>query len=321
MAFHINVVAPSNMDVQSIAPNFEVSAGRGIAFVDAGAISLGKVKIAAPERSLCVNPTQFKSDEPRCTLVLQLSGIATFTTQKRSVQLAPGNWEALDVSPLSIRTDGHSAEQLLILMPQALLGTDIHLAETRLYRLSAASELSKLLCQAAVCLLDELALTGVRRSEELSDALCQIVRLAVQKRFHSEPLRLSGLEKARWRAKQFVESSLRDPLLSVDAIAARMNCTSRYLQKAFQSNGQTLRDYVRNERLSRCYKDLLDSTLSDRSITDIALSWGFKSVAHFSEAFRKRYGIAPRAARWTKGLRAINESLDLRDSNCMPAPF
>jgi len=33
------------------------------------------------------------------------------------------------------------------------------------------------------------------------------------------------------------------------------------------------------------------------SITDIALSWGFASPAHFSRVFRDRYGMSPSEAR------------------------
>jgi AraC-like DNA-binding protein len=112
-----------------------------------------------------------------------------------------------------------------------------------------------------------------------------------------ESTKISSLERARQRAQQYVDKYLRDPGLSVDAIAVRLNCTTRYLQKAFQESGQTLRDYIWHQRLSRCYRDLTDPKLSGLNITDIALSWGFNSVTHFSEAFRKRFGLSPSAVR------------------------
>jgi AraC-like DNA-binding protein len=107
----------------------------------------------------------------------------------------------------------------------------------------------------------------------------------------------SALERARQRAKRYVDKYLRDPALSVDAIATRLNCTTRYLQKAFQGSGQTLRDYIWHQRLTQCYRDLSDPAKSDTQITEIALSWGFNSVTHFSEAFRKRFGLSPSAVR------------------------
>jgi len=42
-----------------------------------------------------------------------------------------------------------------------------------------------------------------------------------------------------------------------------------------------------------------------RTIGEIALSWGFNDPSHFSYAFKKRYGMAPKAwrARACVGLR------------------
>jgi AraC-like DNA-binding protein len=47
------------------------------------------------------------------------------------------------------------------------------------------------------------------------------------------------------------------------------------------------------ERLAAARHDFLDPRLSDRSITDIAFSWGFNDAAHFSRSFFKTYGLTP----------------------------
>ena len=44
-------------------------------------------------------------------------------------------------------------------------------------------------------------------------------------------------------------------------------------------------------------RDLNNPALAPRTITDIALSWGFNNSAHFSRVFREHTGLSPRAFR------------------------
>jgi AraC-like DNA-binding protein len=74
-------------------------------------------------------------------------------------------------------------------------------------------------------------------------------------------------------------------LLSVDAVPAR---------KALDGLGTTLAAYIRNRRLARCYDELI---LGGAPVGLIASRWGFSSPAHFSRAFRERYGMAPNQIR------------------------
>jgi AraC-like DNA-binding protein len=268
-----------------------------IELINAGSISIAKIKVTVPERAVRLHITGLKNTERRLSFVLQLSGTVTYEQGNRAIQLSTGQWEAFDSSPLRMRAGSPNAEQIIGIIPHALLDSGAESIETRLQRVSAPSGLSRLACQAATCLIEELPRSDVRRAEDLAEALCHVLRAAIRERFDHESSYPSPLERARQRAKQCVDHYLRDPLLSVDAIAARLNCTTRYLQKAFQESGQTLRDYIWHQRLSCCYRDLTDPTLSDRNITEIAMSWGFNSVTHFSDAFRKRFGISPRAAR------------------------
>ena len=47
-----------------------------------------------------------------------------------------------------------------------------------------------------------------------------------------------------------------------------------------------------------CIRDsLCDPALAARSISEIAVAWGFNDAAHFSRAFRARFGRSPRELR------------------------
>ncbi len=77
----------------------------------------------------------------------------------------------------------------------------------------------------------------------------------------------------------------------------------RHLHRLFSSQGGTLGGCIRERRLQHCQADLADPRFLPRTITEIALFWGFSDSAHFSHCFKQRFGISPREfrARVTSG--------------------
>jgi AraC-like DNA-binding protein len=51
--------------------------------------------------------------------------------------------------------------------------------------------------------------------------------------------------------------------------------------------------YLRNERLEAVRRDLANPALRHRSVAALAARWCFVDAAHFSRAFRQRYGYTP----------------------------
>jgi AraC-like DNA-binding protein len=99
---------------------------------------------------------------------------------------------------------------------------------------------------------------------------------------------------ARYReACLFIRRNLIDPNLNPDAVAAHVNTSTRSLARAFARAGTTIERMIWRERLAAARRDFLDPRLLDRSITDIAFSWGFNDAAHFSRSFSKTYGVTP----------------------------
>jgi len=52
--------------------------------------------------------------------------------------------------------------------------------------------------------------------------------------------------------------------------------------------------------LDAARRDLCDPGLAASSVSRIAFSWGFNDAAHFSRAFRARFGCSPRELRAAK---------------------
>lgn len=93
-----------------------------------------------------------------------------------------------------------------------------------------------------------------------------------------------------------IHEHLTDPELSPASIAADLHVSLSHLHAVFAASGQTIAAYIRNARLDRCRRELHRSA---KPVHVIAQAHGFTSAAHFSRAFRARFGRSPREERWT----------------------
>ena len=96
------------------------------------------------------------------------------------------------------------------------------------------------------------------------------------------------------RVFQTIEMYLSDPNFNLQQVASEHGISMRYLQKLFESVGESFGHYVKLRRLERCRMDLISPLHAQKSISDILFQWGFNDSASFSRAFREQYGISPR---------------------------
>jgi AraC-like DNA-binding protein len=99
------------------------------------------------------------------------------------------------------------------------------------------------------------------------------------------------------RAQQYITDHLGDPGLTPARIAEALGLSVRYLQLLFQTEDTSPFRWILERRLERAACLLTDPPPASRSITSIAFAVGFKDSAHFSRAFKHRYGVGPREYR------------------------
>jgi AraC-like DNA-binding protein len=99
------------------------------------------------------------------------------------------------------------------------------------------------------------------------------------------------------RAARFIETNLGDPALTPGKIATACGLSTRQLNRMFEAEHETVSRVVMRRRLERCRLDLLSPALTNRTVSEIAFSWGFNNLSHFSESFRRAYGQSPRSCR------------------------
>jgi AraC-like DNA-binding protein len=95
------------------------------------------------------------------------------------------------------------------------------------------------------------------------------------------------------RVHAFIEGGLADHRLTPAAVARAHHVSLRSLYKLFEPERTSVAGLIRERRLERCRRDLLDPALAARPVSAIAACWGLTNPAHFSRAFRAAYGVSP----------------------------
>ncbi len=93
---------------------------------------------------------------------------------------------------------------------------------------------------------------------------------------------------------RYIELHLGDGGLAPLTVAAASGVSLRYLHLVFAEQGTSVGRWVRQRRLSHCFREL-SGTGRGGAIGEIAFRWGFNDMAHFSRAFKAQYGASPRA--------------------------
>jgi AraC-like DNA-binding protein len=96
------------------------------------------------------------------------------------------------------------------------------------------------------------------------------------------------------RAKQPIMRNIGDPRLSVSGIAAQLNISNSSLTRALRSQGLSPMRYAWSLRLEHAARLLVNAPGGAIRIREVAYQCGFTDAAHFSRAFKDRYGMTPR---------------------------
>lgn len=92
-------------------------------------------------------------------------------------------------------------------------------------------------------------------------------------------------------AQEYIDARLADPDLHAGAVAAAAHVSDRTLNRLFATLHTTPAAWMWSRRLEMAHRLLLEP--GGRSVTEVALACGFKSLSHFSHAFKNVYGVAP----------------------------
>jgi AraC-like DNA-binding protein len=106
---------------------------------------------------------------------------------------------------------------------------------------------------------------------------------------------LEQMETIRGRTDMIIFERAADPLLSPASIAAQLNISLRQLYRAFNGT-ESPAARIRRRRLEHA-AELLAARAASAHVERIAQESGFASAEYFSRAFRREFGLSPRAYR------------------------
>ena len=227
---------------------------------------------------------------PVVKVIVQTAGASVYEQLGECVTLTPGDGLVYDVSQPHAITSTETTEHFVVTVPHDLVvGRGIRLDRLSAQRFSARTGVGRLAADLIHSTFGELATISPACEDDLAASLLSLMFLSLP----SETVHTS--EALRYRIESYIRDQIRDPELSIDKIASALRCSKRYLHMAFAASDRSIADYIWTTRLDGCCGDL--ARRADRTISEIAFAWGFSSSAHFSRAFRKRFGVTPSAFR------------------------
>lgn len=280
---------------------FEVSPGEQGFAARALFRPFGNVRIGAVESSahrIERSPDDVRgSDRQLFKLVMPQNGQLRIDQGDRRILVDPGEWAIYNMAQ-AYRFECSDDCRMMAMFVRA---EDLRVRDLGAYSMAAKEArrgYSRLLADA----LD----TVIRGDDEecsesdIDAMLLRLTRLALMEHGCAE-IRRSSRDIMIERIDAFLETHLRQPDLSIDQIAAALNCSKRYLHKVFLDSGETLSAHVLRRRLEACRMELIDPSSRQQSVTEIAYGWGFSSLPHFSRVFKEAFGMSPREYRLLYG--------------------
>lgn len=139
--------------------------------------------------------------------------------------------------------------------------------------------------------LDEL--TGPAQAQ-VGDALVSLLIAAFTE---SAPGRMDTETDLVDRIRVYALANISEPSLCVDSVAAAHGISARQLHRLFHRTGTPFAAWLRQERLERIRRDLLDPAHDSRTAAAVAARWGIHDPRHLARALKAHYGQSARDLR------------------------
>jgi AraC-like DNA-binding protein len=291
-----DVISETYMSVDMSRPKWDAPFDGRLELVSLGAIELSRMTVSgsrvAHRRAMHI--AQGSSD--RFFVTLPLNCRVSYAHCERDVELDGESLCLVDAGrPASVFfPDEHRLLNVSIpgAMFRSRLGSPEDYCGLRIPADRGAAHVAKSL---VVSLFEQADQIGPELLAEFGERVVDVIALALTA--HPGALRQVS-HSVRWahllRARKFIDRHLTDPELGPGRIAAELGISARYLARIFELAGQSVGGWILERRLDRAYRALASRAFSHRSISAIAFAAGFNDAAHFSRAFRKRYGVSPR---------------------------
>ncbi|TWB58339.1 AraC family transcriptional regulator [Rhizobium sp. ERR 922] len=243
--------------------------------------------------------TATPNDPDAIKLIVQTEGCASLTQGGLHAPVSRNALVVYDPSRPYMLTNSTPVRQLLLQLPRHSLPA------TALERLSqpfTAHADKDGMCRILLSLMDstihEIDHLDEARRASVGQTMLELVRTMIGADLQQATPVANPLHTLLQRIRDFIDLNLERPDLTITMIARRMGCSVRYVYRAFEVECLTPSDYIWDLRVQKAAEKLRDAGGYAGEISEIAFALGFSSSAHFSRAFRLRYGVSP--SQWRK---------------------
>jgi AraC-like DNA-binding protein len=230
--------------------------------------------------------------------MLQINGRTRFQQDDIDTSLGPGEWLLFYPQRSYTVLNTTEVDQIIVQVPhdeiRARRGARTSAART----FAAGTDgLPRIIRNLVESTSNEMNTLEPAARRQIGESFANLLSLLLDSSADGSELDRAPIALLRQRAKSYIEGRLEDPDLSVDGIAAALHCSRRYVFRAFEGEDETPDRYIWDARLDRCRDWLAAPNRCHLLISQIAFACGFNSTAHFSRAFKARYGTTPREFR------------------------
>ena len=240
-----------------------------------------------------------RASEDYFLVSIQTQGRGVISQDGRDAVLGPGDFALYDSTrPYQLTFDG-PFQQYVLMLPGPTLRTAVRDTE----RLTASTVCGDrgaghLMIGMIRTLAAEIGTLAPESAVAVADSVTQILIAGLSALPAARRAPVSQLTAYhREQIKALVRLRLRDAGFGVAEIARQLRLSPSTLHRAWAGEVCSLSDWIWSQRLDAARRDLGDPALAARSVSEIAFSCGFNDAAHFSRAFRARFGGSPRDLR------------------------
>ena len=235
-------------------------------------------------------------------IIAPWQGSAALAQQGRQTWVHPGGWAIYDTTASYEVANPERSHHLVVMLPKEQLAERGLRIEPLMGRqVGGASGISRVALETMRSVFQELPQMTPEAARGAGHLVTDLVRLSLLE-LAGRATAVTQQQALKDRIREFIGQNLRDPGLSIDRIALGLNCSKRHLHNAFADEQETLGQYILRQRLLACMRELKNPLHLQRTITDIAFSWGFNNGAHFSRVFREHADLSPSQFRQASGL-------------------
>ena len=267
--------------------------------------SLGQIKgiqfgagrlwtVLSPPLQVCYDPAN-STDGPTqlFSVLMQLEESMIATQNQRACRLRRGEFCVIDSRrPFELEVTGLFSQFMVLQIPRyAVLDRHPYLERCTAEPFDPNEPGAALVRQ---ILLSVMESAPYLENEQRATALAAIIQLL------GMPRTLSKSETATisWRVRAalaYIDAELGNHELNASCISSSQKISRRRLDEIMvKAVGTSVTSQIWIRRLARAAANLLDSKLGSKTVSEIAFAVGFEDAAHFTRAFKRRYGQTPR---------------------------